>query len=59
MTAFLRADVLPDPERQAFRQVIRDYVATRNFAGASDVEGQVTASLAAQEQLLPQAVALT
>jgi hypothetical protein len=59
MTAFLRADVLPDTERQAFRQVIRDYAATRNFAGASDIEGMVMASLAAQEELWPQAVTLT
>jgi hypothetical protein len=59
MTAFLRADVLPDPERQAFRQIIRDYAATRNFADASDIEGMVMASLAAQEKLWPEAVALT
>lgn len=59
MTAFLRADVLPDPERQAFRQAIRDYAATRIFSDASDIAGMVAASLAAQEQLWPQAIALT
>jgi hypothetical protein len=59
MTAFLRADLLPPEERRAFRQAVRDYAATRDFAHASDLEGMVEASLAAQAKLWPLAVALT
>ena len=59
MTAFLRADLLPSPERQEFREMIRAYAVTRDMSGVSDLEAAVAASLAAQEDLWPQAVALT
>ncbi len=59
MTAFLRADLLPAPERRELQQAIRDYTATRRFSNVSDVATAVTQSLQAQETLWPTAVALT
>ena len=59
MTAFLRADLLPPEERQDFREMIRAYAATRDMSHVTDIEEAVAASLAAQENLWPQAVALT
>lgn len=59
MTAFLRADLLPPEERQDFRETVRAYAATRDVSNVADIEAAVAASLAAQEHLWPQAIALT
>lgn len=59
MTAFLRADLLPEAERRQLQQEIRDYAATRQFSNVADVGAAVLASLARQEKLWPTAVALT
>lgn len=59
MTAFLRADLLPTEERQDLREIIRAYAATRDVTRVTNLEAAVAASLAAQAQLWPHAVALT
>jgi hypothetical protein len=59
MTAFLRADLLPAPERRELQQLIRDYTATRRFSNVTDIATAITQSLAQQERLWPAAVALS
>lgn len=59
MTAFLRADLLPQEGRQELRDRLRAYAATRDVSNVADLEAAVAASLAAQEDLWPQAIALT
>jgi hypothetical protein len=59
MTAFLRADLLPQAERQTLREAIRAYAASRDFTGATDVDAAIAASVAKQEKLWPLSISLT
>jgi hypothetical protein len=59
MTAFLRADLLPEPERSELRKALRAYAATRDFSRTTDIDAAVAASVAAQEVLWPLSMELT
>jgi hypothetical protein len=59
MTAFLRADLLPEPERRELQEEMRAYAATRMFSNVADATTAVQQSLARQETLWPLAVALS
>jgi len=50
-TAFLRADLLPEPDRAEVRQLIQDYVDLRVEAVSSDAEEELVRAIEASEKL--------